>query len=143
MLQALLIRHASAGLPSDWAGEDALRPLDGLGRVQAAGLPEDLAAFPLLRILSSPAVRCVETVAPLALNRGLVVERRPELAEGSNPADVVALIRGVGGSAALCTHGDVLYELTGTEPPKGGTLVVALGEDLLQVVELVAPRDVV
>jgi 8-oxo-dGTP diphosphatase len=136
---ALLLRHASAGDPSAWSGEDALRPLDTLGRVQAAGLPEALARFPVARILSSPAVRCVETVAPLALHHSISVERRPELAEGADPADALGVVRVAGEGAVLCTHGDILHALTGLEPPKGAALVAEHGPESLAVLELVPP----
>jgi 8-oxo-dGTP diphosphatase len=134
---ALLLRHASAGDPSAWSGEDALRPLDTLGRVQAAGLPEALARFPVARILSSPAVRCVETVAPLALHHSISVERRPELAEGADPADALGVVRVAGEGAVLCTHGDILHALTGLEPPKGAALVAEHGPESLAVLEMV------
>jgi phosphohistidine phosphatase SixA len=139
---SLLLRHGPAGSPSAWNGEDLLRPLDPVGRALAARLPEDLAGFPLRRVLSSPAVRCVQTLAPLAVNRGLVVERRPELAEGADPASVVELLRGVAEPAALCTHGDVLYALTGSEPEKGAAVVVSLEPEELRILDVIPPRDV-
>lgn len=139
MTLALLVRHASAGDPGEWPGEDSLRPLDTLGRVQAAGLPETLARFPVTRILSSPAVRCVETVAPLALHLAISVERRPELAEGADPTDAFGLVRVAGEGAVVCTHGDILHALTGLEPPKGAALVADHGPDALAVLELVPP----
>ncbi len=60
----LLIRHASAGDRDDWVGDDRLRPLDGRGRNQASRLPELLRDYEIARVLSSPAVRCVQTVEP-------------------------------------------------------------------------------
>ena len=66
----LLIRHASAGDRNDWVGDDLLRPLDGRGRSQASRLPELLGDYEIARVLSSPALRCVQTVEPLAALAG-------------------------------------------------------------------------
>jgi 8-oxo-dGTP diphosphatase len=139
---SLLIRHAPAGSAADWNGDDLLRPLDAVGRALAARLPEDLAHFPIRRLLSSPAVRCVQTVAPLAVNRGLLVERRAELFEAGDPAGVIDLMRGVAEPAALCTHGDVLHALVGSEPAMGAAVVVSLEPEELRILEILPPRDV-
>ena len=66
---------------SEWEGDDRLRPLDERGRRQAEALVDALAAFPITRIFSSPYDRCVQTVEPLAAQRGLPVELREELGE--------------------------------------------------------------
>lgn len=61
------------------------------------------------RVLSSPFVRCMETVVPIAGMRGLPVEPADELAEGARLDAALALVRkhAVPG-ALLCTHGDVV-----------------------------------
>ena len=99
-----LVRHAKAGSRHAWHGRDRLRPLSQAGRAQASGLVD---AF------SSPYLRCVETLEPLALSRGLAIETTKALAEGTPVQDVLRLIEETarGGSAALCTHGDVLTGL--------------------------------
>lgn len=66
---------------------------------------------PLKRVLSSPFVRCRQTVEPLASALGLEVEDAIELAEG-NAAQALELIHGLRGEdAALCTHGDVVPDV--------------------------------
>jgi phosphohistidine phosphatase SixA len=66
-----------------------------------------LSSYRPRRILSSPSVRCIETVQPTAEALSLPVETLDELAEG-NGADAERLIRRmIGESAVLCTHGDV------------------------------------
>ena len=65
---ALLVRHAVAGDRRKWSGDDRLRPLDRRGRRQASALPEALSGFPVSRILTSPAARCIGTVEPLAMD---------------------------------------------------------------------------
>jgi phosphohistidine phosphatase SixA len=43
----LLIRHARAGKPDEWSGDDRRRPVDERGRGQAADLVEALSDYPL------------------------------------------------------------------------------------------------
>jgi 8-oxo-dGTP diphosphatase len=105
----LLIRHAKAGVRERWQGDDRLRPLTRSGRRQSEALVEQLAEHPIGRILSSPYVRCVQTVEPLAAARGLPVEETEALAEGAGTGPLQRLLGEVG-DAALCTHGDVVQE---------------------------------
>ena len=108
----LLVRHAYAGDRKKWEGPDERRPLTGKGRREAAALVDVLAGFPVERIVSSWYVRCLETVVHLACDRRLPVEVDPALAEGSTPADILALARRSAGTVAvLCTHGDVIENL--------------------------------
>jgi len=66
---------------------------------------------PLSRILSSPYLRCVQTVEPLAASKALKVEEEDDLAEGQSAA-AVALARSLAGdNVAVCTHGDVIAEI--------------------------------
>ena len=78
-----LIRHAKAESRSTWTTDDSLRPLSGKGLRQAAALADQCADLGLGRLLSSPAVRCRQTVEPLAERIGLPVEPATELAEGA------------------------------------------------------------
>ncbi len=116
-----LVRHGKAGNRRDWDGPDHTRPLSGKGRRQAEGLVHLLADRPIGRVLSSPYVRCVQTVEPLAEKLGLPVEETDALAEGAVPADTVELLRAVASSTAvLCTHGDLM-------PPVLDTLAATEG----------------
>ena len=113
MAEQVLIRHADAGSRERWEGDDRLRPLSKKGRRQAKALAKSLAAIPLQRVLSSPYVRCVQTVEPLAQARGLPVEETDALAEGAGLPSVMALLGELAGQpSALCTHGDIMYEVT-------------------------------
>ncbi len=97
-------------MPEDEApsqGDDRLRPLSKRGRAQAVALVPVLSGYLPRRILSSPSVRCCETVRPTAEALSLPVESIDELAEG-NGSDTVRLVRRMAGEpAVLCTHGDV------------------------------------
>lgn len=106
----LLIRHAVALPRETWVGDDELRPLNERGLRQAKLLPELLAPYEVGRVLSSPAVRCTATVAPLAAHRELSVVRAPELAEG-NGSVAAEYVLGLDDGVALCTHGDVAEDV--------------------------------
>ena len=106
-----LVRHADAGNRSAWVNDDFQRPLDDFGRMQAEAIGVTLACRPVQRILSSPAVRCVDTVVPLGLALGLPVETADDLAEGSYVAGAFELLRSLvaaAGDSVLCSHGDVI-----------------------------------
>jgi 8-oxo-(d)GTP phosphatase len=77
----ILLRHASAGRRTEHPGDDALRPLDAQGIGEARQLAGLLACFaPTARVLSSPALRCIETVQPFTAAFGGSVEAEAALA---------------------------------------------------------------
>lgn len=126
-MSLILIRHAMAGHRKDWLGDDRVRPVDERGRRQSQELIEALADHPLDRIVSSPYVRCVQTVEPLAEARGLELELDDRL--GAHRLDDVLLVLEElkGQDAAVCTHGELPW-LVGRKFKKGAFWV--LGEDL-------------
>ena len=104
-----LVRHAKAGSRERWTRPDRERPLTEPGRIQAAALARVLA--PTTRsVVSSPYVRCVETVAPLADAVGLRVEEDDRLGEGADPSWAMGRLASAPGSV-LCTHGDVMASI--------------------------------
>ena len=136
----LLVRHARAGKAKKWQGDDRLRPLDERGRAQAEGLADLLRGYEPTAILSSGAVRCVQTVEPPAKALGLEVEERDELAEGKASDDVLSLVSSIPDDVAvLCTHGDVITEVLGEESAKGSTWVLRLDGGELQRVDYLPP----
>jgi 8-oxo-dGTP diphosphatase len=80
--------------------------------VQAQDLVAVLKPFRAGRILSSPFVRCIETVEPLARKLRLKVEEVDELEEGRGQAAVslLAEVLGLEESVVACTHGDVVLD---------------------------------
>lgn len=111
-MTVLFVRHAAAGDRDDWDAPDEQRPLSPKGDRQAAGLVGALAGFDVARVLSSPYLRCTQTVAPLAAARGLAVEARHELAEGGGPAALALVLELLDGPpVVLCTHGDVAEDV--------------------------------
>ena len=107
-----LVRHAAAGSRSDWKKDDRLRPLSSRGEKQALALTRTLAIHPLDRILTSPYVRCRQTVEPLGEKLGIDLEERDELAEGEGFKGARDLCRELAGTnSILCSHGDVIPAL--------------------------------
>jgi phosphohistidine phosphatase SixA len=109
-----LVRHADAGTRHEWHQPDDLRPLTERGRRQAQALVERLAGRSVQRVLSSPAMRCRETIRPLAEHLGLEVELAAPLLEGAPLQDSLALVRSIaatGQHAVLCSHGDVIPDV--------------------------------
>jgi 8-oxo-dGTP diphosphatase len=107
-----LIRHAHAGDRSAWSGDDRLRPLSRRGFAQADDIARFLGEEPITVIRSSPAIRCLQTVAPLARVRMCTVDSDARLHEGSDAEAARALIDEFADDhIALCSHGDVIPEL--------------------------------
>lgn len=107
-----LVRHAKAGSRNDWQGPDELRPLNKGGRRQSEALADRLAAFSIARVMSSPHLRCVETVVPLAKQRGFVVETADMLVEGSDGDDVLDFLAKLATEqTVVCSHGDVIGDV--------------------------------
>ena len=111
-MSLLVVRHARAGSRRHWDGPDEKRPLSGRGRRQAGALVKLLVPFEPKRILSSPYVRCIQSVEPLSEKLGLAVETSDALAEGAPAKEVVALARSLMASTSvLCSHGDEISAL--------------------------------
>jgi phosphohistidine phosphatase SixA len=111
-MAAYVVRHAKAGDREEWQGDDRLRPLTKSGRQRAEALADLLKNEPLDRILSSPYVRCLQTVEPLAARRKLPIEPRKDLEEGADGESVIRIVEDAKGqNVVLCTHGDVVEEL--------------------------------
>jgi phosphohistidine phosphatase SixA len=117
-----LIRHAEAGRRQDWEGPDELRPLTHHGHEQAGALVPLLAGVEIHHILSSPFVRCAQTVQPLADARGLAVEVTVDLAEGAGAGPALEILGRAGESLALCSHGDVIDEVLHVLARQGAVL---------------------
>jgi len=111
----LLVRHAESESRTGWQKPDALRPLTPKGFRQASGLVNLLGdGYAIGRLVSSPSLRCIETLSPLAATLVLTLEVSSALAEGSSPDAVIELARegatlpGAEGALVLCSHGDLI-----------------------------------
>jgi 8-oxo-dGTP diphosphatase len=107
-----VVRHAKAGSRNHWTGDDRQRPLSKKGVNQAEALVEVFAKFDISSIYSSPYLRCMQTVEPLAEARKLKVRAEVGLAEGHGLVAVYGFFNDAKlDGAVLCTHGDIVWEL--------------------------------
>lgn len=109
----LVVRHAQAGSRDDWQEDDALRPLTERGAAQARYLVDVLAPYDPRRLVSSPLLRCVQTVQPLAARTGRSIETVGALGPTADER-AVAFVRGLAvedGPMVVCTHGEIIEAL--------------------------------
>lgn len=106
-----LVRHAKAGSRQSYFAADDERPLTPAGHAQADAIAARFEGITVPRVLSSPYVRCVQTVAPLAARHALTVEPLALLAEGAAFEPVLELLHAAADGTVACTHGDVLPEV--------------------------------
>lgn len=110
----IALRHAKATPRSEWDRSDASRPLTDRGRKQAKSIVGPLRAFGVRRIVTSDAVRCVETVTPLAKALGRKPVQTEKISQDawedgeSDLRSVVGRRIRAGKPAVLCSHGPVL-----------------------------------
>lgn len=130
-VEVYLVRHADAGNPDKWIGDDADRPLSTKGRRQAERLGRFLArnGFKPDAIVASPKVRAHQTADLLAAALGTRVETDQRL---GMPVDIDLLSKIVSESAGervvLVGHdpdmSDLAAEMIGAQylPLKKGAL---------------------
>lgn len=108
----LLVRHAHAVNKRRWKRRDAIRPISRKGHEQMEAMLTRMVRTPINRIISSPALRCEQTVGPLALRLGLPVRTSKKLKREATTDDFMALARkNKGQRILLCTHGEVIGPL--------------------------------
>ena len=104
-----IVRHAQAGSRGAWVGNDRDRPLSEVGQTQAKLIAEQLLDRQPTRLISSSAVRCQETLAPLGRELGIEVEVDERLFEGPRePWLSDLLLEAADEDWVACTHGDVI-----------------------------------
>jgi phosphohistidine phosphatase len=116
-----LLRHADAGDPEAWQGDDAARPLSEKGVRQAEALGRHLALveFETDAILSSPRLRALQTAQILGKALGLKPTIDERLGGSLDLRLVAAMLQDAGGPAnpVLVGHdpdfSELLAELTG------------------------------
>lgn len=128
----LLVRHGKAMLRKHWSGNDQSRRLAGRGRRQAVELIPLLEAYGVSRLVSSPAVRCLETLSPYRDYKGIDTETIELLTEEEgtrDPEGVVACVRNIAKTidepTALCGHRPVLPSMQQGLALKPKPMVVA------------------
>jgi phosphohistidine phosphatase SixA len=113
-MKLYVVRHGHAGSRSAWRGPDDDRPLSRRGHKQATGIAEHLSGVGVSRLVSSPSVRCVQTLEPLAGMLGLRVDaddRLLEAAGGDQALVLAAELSKERTAAVICSHGDVIPDM--------------------------------
>jgi 8-oxo-dGTP diphosphatase len=122
----IVLRHGYALSRGDWAGPDRDRPLTPAGREQAATVVAMACGQDIRRVLSSPATRCVQTIAKLLIAADASAELLPGLAEEATAPQYAHAARTVAGllhgdcNALVCSHRPVLPGLFAAIAGAGG-----------------------
>ena len=130
MIELYLLRHAHAGDPATWTGEDEVRPLSDKGEKQADRLGAFLAGigFRPDAIITSPKLRAAQTAEIVAKHLGIQISFDDRLAAGFDVEALETLLRDAGDPVRPVVVGhdpdfsDVLAELSGASQlpmPKG------------------------
>lgn len=110
----ILLRHGKAIAREEWEGDDGDRPLAQLGQQQAKRMHALYLPFAVTEIHSSDAVRCYETVSPIARAMSLNLVYWQELSEYAFEKDKKAAINVVNdiieseARAIVCGHNPVI-----------------------------------
>jgi phosphohistidine phosphatase SixA len=130
-MDILLLRHGHAGSKSTWRGDDSLRPLSPWGEQAASALVDLLSEFEPTRIVSSPLLRCRQTVEPLAAHLGIKIETTDKLLPDADK-QAISLIRRLtktkkNNVICVCTHGEVIEKI---QKALGAKEAVSFGEEM-------------
>lgn len=107
-MKLYLVRHAKAGSRSDWDGDDLDRPLSKNGWWQAEALADRFAKRSIVALITSPYVRCRQTLEPIARRLDLDIATDHRLAEGEPFEPVLTLLDELPDGSVLCSHGDIV-----------------------------------
>lgn len=110
----IIARHAKAKPRSGWSAAEDERPLAGTGKRQAHSLARLLQAWAPSRVLSSPWLRCMQTVTPYANEHSIAVKDKKSLSEAGaadHPKRTAKTVNSLFEKhvpTLLCTHRPVL-----------------------------------
>lgn len=106
----VLMSHAHAAGHTEVDALDSFRALSPVGWTQAEGLSAELCGVVDLRcLLSSPSLRCRQTLVPLAQTLGLDIDPVPELSRSAGVDGVLRLLCSeTAHGAVLCTHPEMV-----------------------------------
>lgn len=121
-MRSFLVRHAKAGSRSEWTGDDRIRPLSKSGWRQSEALGERLVAEQPSALVTSPYLRCRQTLEPLARLTDLDIVDDERLAEAGRFEHVLALITSLPDGAVLCSHGDLIPDTIAAIERRGCTI---------------------
>lgn len=110
----ILLRHGKAVAREEWDGDDGDRPLAQVGQIQSIRMLAKYLPFAINEIHTSDAVRCYETVSPMARSLKLEMYYWSELSEYAFEKDKKAAINVIEdiiesqARALVCGHNPVL-----------------------------------
>jgi 8-oxo-dGTP diphosphatase len=112
----VFLRHGKAVGRSPWKGTDLDRPLDPRGLRCAEWISAPLAALGVEHVISSDAVRCVDTVRPFATEARIPIDLQPLVSEegfAASPAGLTSVVDAAmhTGPTVISTHRPVLPAL--------------------------------
>lgn len=123
----IILRHAKAVKRSDFTGkDDSDRPLSGRGRRQSKIITEALEGYGIEQIISSPMLRCQETVKKFVKQlstTSTLVDAISEWGYEQNPEDLdpaIKLVMNDPTPTVLCSHRPVLDAILDTVARLGG-----------------------
>jgi 8-oxo-(d)GTP phosphatase len=155
-VEVLLVRHGHAGSKERWQGDDRARPLSAKGYGQAEWLASVLIPLEPTAIVSSPYLRCLQTVEPTAAKLDLDISTSDQLVPDAGSGSVDYLER-LGRSrrhqiVVVCTHGEIIGDALSTladradlrlkpKPPgqKGGLWTIELRAGVLRQAHYTPP----
>ncbi len=127
----VLLRHTHAHEKRGWSGDDRLRPLTSAGRADALAAACVLASYGPLRVVSSAATRCTETVRSFASDHGTGIRTEEALTAPAAPL-MENPERAFDHAAARAAFARVLEEKVPTVVCTHGELVPELMRDALR-----------
>ena len=153
----ILLRHAKAVTRDEWQGDDD-RPLDSLGQIQANRLLALYQVYNLEQIHTSDAIRCYDTVNPMAKGLGIKLEVTGKLSESTYKKDkekafdyAKDLIK-EDARILLCSHNPILPKMLnkltkksdvdadeGKLSPADAWVIHRNGKEIIQIDRLDAP----
>lgn len=138
-IELYLLRHAHAGKPEEWPGDDALRPLSRRGQEQAESLGSYLAAraFSLDLLVSSPRLRARQTAELVGAEIGVGVGLDERLAGPLDLEDLSQVLDDLGGQRVMLVgHDPDFSELAGQ---LSGTLRLPMRKGALARIDTTLP----
>lgn len=152
-MRLIVVRHGIAKAKRRWDGPDTNRPLTVKGARQAKAVAARLARYHPAEIISSPSLRCRQTVEPLAARTAAQLHVRELLGVDAGIRALklfrqIVTTRPPEATVVMCTHREVLVEVLpalaaefgvrlGHRPPgaKGSYWVLRFRDDRLASVK--------
>ena len=108
MAHLYVVRHGKAGERRLWTDDDINRPLSKKGWKQSELIGKRIAEQGPSELVSSPYVRCIQTLEPLGRMIDAEVRIDARLREEEPFEPVLDLLRELPAGAVVSTHGDII-----------------------------------